>query len=87
MARTLLLNSHVPVRHWVDVVSTSVFIINLLPYPVFQWSSLYCCLYGQTSSYSELRVFSCACYPHLSAYLTNKLLPITIKCVFLGYSL
>lgn len=82
MACTLLLNSHVPVRHLVDVVSTTVFIINLVPSPDLQWSSPYSRLYGQTSSYSELRVYSCACYQHFGAYLTNKLLPKTIKCVF-----
>lgn len=41
----------------------------------------------QTPSYSKLGVFGCACYPHLGAYITHKLLPRNIECVFLSYSL
>ena len=87
MARTLLLTSHVPLCHWVDAVSTAVHLINRLPSPILKWSSPFSRLYGKSPSYSDLRVFGCACYPHLGAYMTNKLLPRMIECVFLGYSL
>lgn len=36
--------------------------------------------------YSHIRVFGCACYPHLGPYRKEKLQPKSTKCVFLGYS-
>ena len=87
MACTLLLTSHVPICHWVDAVSTAVHLINRLPSHVLQWSSPFSRLYGKSPSYSKLRVFRCAYYPHLGAYMTYKLLPRMIECVFLGYNL
>src|SRR3954465_1381603 len=87
IARTILSVSHVPLRHWPEAVSTTVYLINRLPSHKLQWSSPYSRLHGHPPSYSELRVFGCACYPHLGAYLTNKLLPRIVECVFLGYSM
>src|SRR3954462_13651844 len=83
----LLFTSHVPLRHWPEAISTAVYLINQLPSYKLQWSSPYSRLFGQPPSYSELRVFGCACYPYLGDYLTNKLLPRTNECVFLGYSI
>ena len=87
MARTLLLTSHVPLCHWVDAVSTAVYLINYLPSLILKWYSPFSRLYGKSPLYSDLRVFRCACYPYLGAYMTNKLLSRTIEYVFLGYSL
>ena len=86
MARTLLLSGHVPLNLWVEAVSTAVYLINRLPTPILQWDSPFSRLFGYSPCYSDLRVFGCACYPHLGAYVTNKLLPRSIECVFLGYS-
>lgn len=87
MARTLLLTSHVPLHHWLKAVSTAIHLINRLSSFKLQWSLPFSRLYDHTPSYSELRVFCCACYPHLGVYLTNKLLPRTVEYVFLGYNL
>lgn len=87
MAHTLLITNHVPLFHWVDAISIAVHLINRLPSPVLQWSSPFSRLYGQSPSYSELRVFGCACYPYLGDYLTNKLFSRITECVFLGYNL
>ncbi|KAM1014396.1 hypothetical protein ACFX2C_044387 [Malus domestica] len=43
-------------------------------------------LFGVVPQISHLRIFGCACYPLLKPYLSNKLQPKTIKCVFLGYA-
>ncbi|KAI5352788.1 hypothetical protein L3X38_005680 [Prunus dulcis] len=86
MARTLLVSSGVPLKYWVEAMLTSVYLINCLPTAVLQWDSPFSRLFGRVPYYSDLRTFGCACYPYLGAYLTNKLLPITIECVFLGYS-
>ncbi|KAF5199311.1 Retrovirus-related pol polyprotein from transposon tnt 1-94 [Thalictrum thalictroides] len=86
MARTLLATSNAPLNLWVEAVSTAVYLINRLPTPVLQWASPYFRLFGQSPSYVDLRTFGCACYPHLGDYVTNKLLPRSVECVFLGYS-
>jgi hypothetical protein len=49
-------------------------------------TSPYFALHGVTPSYEHLRVFSCACYPNLSAKATHKLAPRSTRCIFLGYS-
>ncbi|KAI5318257.1 hypothetical protein L3X38_037965 [Prunus dulcis] len=86
MAYTLLVSSGVPLKYWVEAMLTSVYLINRLPTPVLQWNSPFSRLFGRVPYYSDLRTFGCACYPYLGAYLTNKLLPRTVECVFLGYS-
>src|SRR3954466_10555356 len=39
IARTILSDSHVPLRHWPEAVSTAVYLINHLPLHKLQWSS------------------------------------------------
>lgn len=87
MTRTLLATSHAPLNLWVEAALTSVFLINLLPTPLLQWSSPFYVLHNRLPDYSSLRTFGCACYPHLGPYVTNKLMPRSVECVFLGYSL
>ncbi|PRQ16261.1 putative RNA-directed DNA polymerase [Rosa chinensis] len=86
MTRTLLLTSGVPHNLWVEAVLTSVYLINLLPTPVFDWATPYSCLYGRSPPYSSLRVFGCSCFPYLGPYVSDKLSSRSIECVFLGYS-
>jgi hypothetical protein len=69
---------------WGEAVLTSVYLLNRMPTPVLNWDSPFSRLFGRIPCYSDLRVFGCACYPHLGAYVTNK--PRTTECVFLGYS-
>ena len=87
MARTLLVTSHAPLNLWVEAAFTAVYLINRLPTPLLQWSSPFSRLFGRTPTYVDLRTFGCACFPHLGDYVTNKLSPRSVECVFLGYSL
>jgi hypothetical protein len=43
-------------------------------------------LHDVAPSYEHLQVFSCACYPKLSAQAPHKLAPRSTKCAFLRYS-
>jgi hypothetical protein len=43
-------------------------------------------LFGSAPSYEHLRIFSCACYPNITATTPYKLAPRSTRCVFLGYS-
>lgn len=73
-------------RRWGEAVFTAVYLLNRMPTPVLNWNSPFSRLFGHIPCYSDLRFFGCACYLHLGAYVTNKLLPRTAECVFLGYS-
>jgi len=42
-------------------------------------------LYHKMLDYSMLHVFSCLCYPNLSATTYHKLAPHSSACVFIGY--
>jgi hypothetical protein len=43
-------------------------------------------LFGSTPLYEHLRVFSCACYPNITATAPQKLAPRSTRCIFLSYS-
>ena len=86
MTRTLLSTSHAPLDLWVEAALTSVYLINLLPTPTLGWSSPYYMLFRKHPTYSHLRTFGCACFPHLGSYVSNKLQPRSTECVLLGYS-
>jgi hypothetical protein len=57
-----------------------------LPSHVIDFSSLFENLFGTKLDYSWLKVFDCACWPHLGPYNTKKLEFCLKRCVFLGYS-
>lgn len=71
MTRTLLVTSGLPIKLWVDAISTAVYLIKRLPTPILHWSSPFYSLFGTLPSYDDLRTFGCACYPYLRAYLTK----------------
>ncbi|PKU80183.1 Retrovirus-related Pol polyprotein from transposon TNT 1-94 [Dendrobium catenatum] len=43
-------------------------------------------MFNISPDYQHLRIFGCACFPHLPHQSSNKLQPKSSMCVFLGYS-
>lgn len=86
MTRTLLAAASAPLTLWVEAALTSVHLINLLPISTLQWSTPYTFLFGRPPIYSHLRTFGYMCFPYLGPYVHDKLMPRSIKCVFVGYS-
>jgi len=86
MGRTLLHTAHMPHNLWVEAFCTAVSLINRLPTPILQGTSPYKLLFGVSPDYTFLRVFGCICYPYLGDYVTNKLQPRSLQCVFVGYN-
>jgi hypothetical protein len=60
---TVLAQSHLPVRYWVEAVCTSTYLINTLPTPTLNNSNPFSKLFHKNPDYSLLRTFGCACYP------------------------
>lgn len=83
---TLLAHASVPFRFWSDAFVTACFLINRLPTRLLHMKSPLEVLLHETPDYSFLKVFGCACWPHLRPYNNHKLEYRSKKCVFLGYS-
>ena len=83
---TLLSQASISTIYWLYVVLTVVSLINLLPTYVLNFVSSWYKLYSFHPDLSRLKLFGCACYPHLKPYTTHKLEPRTKECLFLGYS-
>jgi len=84
--RTLLIESSVPSKYWVEALSTVVYLINRLPSKVLNLESPYFRLYHQNSNYSDFHTFGCVCVVHLPPSQHNKLFVQSAKCAFMGYS-
>jgi hypothetical protein len=82
----LLAQSHLPPKFWVEACLTAVYLINRMPSHTLQNLTLYTNLFKAEPSYSELRVFGCACYPLLRPYNKHKLEFRSKQFIFLGYS-
>ena len=70
---------------WSYAILTAVFLINLLPTSVLNFVSPWSKLFSASPNLTQLKVFSCACYPHLRPYSSHKLDHRTKECIFLGY--
>ena len=65
----------------------AIFLINKLHTQVLNHTSPFESLYHTKPNSKLLRVFDCACFPHLRPYNKHKFAFRTTKCVFLGYNL
>ena len=83
---SLFKTKSLPAKLWDEAVCTSTYLINRMTTPLLQYKSPYELLYKELPDYYFLRTFGCLCYPHLRAYMKNKLDLRFEKCVFLGYN-
>jgi hypothetical protein len=81
--RCMLHESGLTKRFWAEALNTAAYLINRSPSsaigmmaPMEKWT-------GVKVDYSHLRVFGSLAYAHVKQ---DKLEPIALKCVFLGYS-
>ena len=86
VVRTLLLESSVPPKFWVEALSAAVYLINRLPSQTLNLDSPYFRLYGHPPDYKHLRIFGCVCFVHLPSHERHKLSAQSAKCAFMRYS-
>jgi hypothetical protein len=84
--RSLLFQTSLPTRYWVESLHAATYLLNLLPTKTILAPSPHFALFDTTPSYAHLRVFGCACYRNTSATAPHKLAPCSCRCIFLGYS-
>ena len=86
VVRTLLIESSVPTKFWVEALSTAVYLINRLPTVTLNYDSPYLRLFGIPPEYKSLYTFGCVCFVHLPPTERHKLAAQSVTCVFMGYS-
>ncbi|XP_075094113.1 uncharacterized protein LOC107822665 isoform X2 [Nicotiana tabacum] len=87
IARTLLIESRVPLRFWGDAVLTTCYLINRMPSSPIKDQIPHSVLFPQSPLYSlPPRIFGSTCFVHNLAPGKDKLALRALKCVFLGYS-
>ncbi|KAJ0046336.1 hypothetical protein Pint_05309 [Pistacia integerrima] len=86
VVRALLLQSSIPPKFWVEALSTTVYLINRLPFSVLNYETPYFRLYNQHPKYLDMHTFGCVCFVHLPSHERNKLFAQSVRCAFMGYS-
>jgi transposase InsO family protein len=85
MGLTLLAQSGLLPKHWVDSFLTSIFLINRLPSIAINNETPFSKLFKKHPDYTFLRAFGCLCYPLLHPYAHHKLSFRSKPCIFIGY--
>ena len=82
MARSMMKEKHLSNEYWGDIVTCSVYILNIIPtksmtdrVPQQAWS-------GRCSNISHLRIFGCVAYAHVPEEMRIKLDDRSHKCIF-----
>ena len=83
---TLIAHADVPIKFWDDVFLIGTYLINHLPTRVIDNKCPLERLFQTPPNYSLLKVFGCACWPHLRPYNKQKLSFRSKECFFLGNS-
>lgn len=84
---TLMFQSKIPHKFWVEAFFTENLLSNLLPSSAQDDKrSPFEVLHGKKPDYSSLRTFGCSCFPTLRDYAANNFDPRSLHCVFLGYN-
>ncbi|KAG8498267.1 hypothetical protein CXB51_007036 [Gossypium anomalum] len=80
--RCMLSIADLPKSFWVEVASTTYFLINRSSSIAIEKKTPQEVLSGNPANYSHLKIFGCPAYAHVD---NGKLELRSIKCVFLGY--
>jgi hypothetical protein len=75
IVRTLLFQASMPPQYWVESIHATKNLLNHLPTKTITAYYPYTALYNTPSTYENLWVFGCACYPNLSVTALHKLAP------------
>lgn len=77
---------NVPKYFWGDVVLTTRFLINRMPFTLASETSFKCLFPNSHMFEITSRIFGCVCFVHFVNTSMDKLSSRSIRCIFLGYS-
>ncbi|XP_016702154.1 uncharacterized protein [Gossypium hirsutum] len=86
MARCLLFESKLPSKFWVEVVNTSVYLLNRLPTTAVKEKTPFEAWHDLKPVVSHLKVFGCICYTIIPTEKRTKLDKSFVPGIFVGYS-
>ena len=84
-AKCLRLNAKLTKNFWAEAVSMACFLINRSPKVALNGKVVEEVWTGNAVDYSNLRVFGCPSYVHVSSEERSKLDAKSRQCIFLGY--
>lgn len=87
MGLTLLAHATMQPTFWDYNFTNVVYLMNIIPTSALpEFTSPFSALYHMQPDYTSLKIFRCACYPHLRTYNQRKLEFGSSKCVYFGFS-
>jgi len=84
-SRCMRLHARLPLKFWVDVVDTVVYLINRGPSSSLDGGILEEAWTGKKLNYSFLKTFGCEAFVHINKENRTKLEEKSKKCTFIGY--
>jgi hypothetical protein len=85
-ARSMRLHDGFPLKFWVDVVDTSVYLINTRPSRSLYGGITEEAWKSKKVNYSFLKTFGCEAFVHIDKENRTKVEEKSKKCTFIGYS-
>lgn len=85
VARSLMIQSQLPIQYWSYSILHFVHLINRLPNPIIANKTPYELLYSCSPTYDDLRVFGALCFASTLTANRSKFDLQARKCVILGF--
>ena len=84
--RSMLSQSSLPHKFWVEAVNTAVYLVNLSPSSAIDFKTLFELRHKRVADYGQLKIFGCTAYPLIPSENRSKLDLTSKKCCFLEYA-
>ncbi|KAI5339806.1 hypothetical protein L3X38_019078 [Prunus dulcis] len=87
IAKSMLHEKGLPYEFWVEVVNTTVYILNRCPSKSLKKVTPFEAYTGRKPGIAHLKIFGSLCCVHFPSALRHKLEENNHKCIFVGYGL
>ena len=85
LTRAMMNEMHVPLFYWVEVVNTTIHVMNRTSAALTDGMTPFEKLWGIKPTIAYFKVFGCICYLYVLEEVKKKMDPRDVKCIFIGY--